>query len=163
MNCRNNRLEHIRGIVDAILRKQVDPETSRCGFVHLYGVSAVCVLLAERRGLDCEICALAGMLHDIASYETGNSHNHAQRSAIRAADLLTEAGAFTSDEIALITDAIARHSNKDDIDNPMAELLKDADIFQHYLYNPELEKNWNNRPRNQRLFAEFGLINICGE
>jgi uncharacterized protein len=40
-----NRLELVRQIVDDIMRRQQDIEEARCGFVHLYGVSATCALL----------------------------------------------------------------------------------------------------------------------
>lgn len=79
-----NRLEHIRKTVDGLLYQQSDANERRCGFVHLYGVSAICALLAGRRGLDIELCAMAGMLHDLSSYESGDSTDHAQRSAARA-------------------------------------------------------------------------------
>ena len=64
-----NRLESVRNTVDALLRQQSDDIHRRCGFVHLYGVSTVCALLAVKRGLDIELCATAGMLHDLSSYE----------------------------------------------------------------------------------------------
>ena len=153
-----NRLEHVRKTVDSLLCRQLDENERRCGFVHLYGVSAICALLANRRGLDVELCATAGMLHDLSSYETGDSTDHAQRSASRAKELLTEAGDFLSNEISAITQAISTHSAKDQVDDPVAELLKDADVLQYYLYNPSLKDGWETNARLKALFSELGLL-----
>ena len=87
-----DRLEKLRQEVDALLRQQPDPIGRRCGFVHLYGVSGSCVLLAEIRGLDAELSATAGMLHDLSTYETGDPTDHACHSALRAQQLLAESG-----------------------------------------------------------------------
>ena len=135
-NAAMDRLERVRQEVDAILRRQPDQETSRAGFVHLYGVSAVSVLLAAKRGLDPQLCATAGMLHDIATYRTGNPTDHAQRGSLEAERIMRGLGCFSPEEIGLVCTAIARHSAKDEYDGDLAELLKDADVLQHYLYNP---------------------------
>ena len=133
-----DRLELVRQAVDDIVRQQPDLEERRCGFVHLYGVSAICILLAIERGLDPQLCAIAGMLHDIWSYKTGDPTDHARLSAGEAERILGELGCFIQDEIAVVCEAISRHSAKDKVDGEMAEMLKDADVFQHYLYNPAL-------------------------
>jgi uncharacterized protein len=144
-----NRLEIVRQVVDKILRQQPDVEERRCGFVHLYGVAVTCSLLALKRGLDPQICAVTGMLHDIATYRTGNPTNHAQRSALEAEVILRETGEFSSDEIDEISQAIARHSAKSQKDGELAELIKDADVLQHYLYNTTIARkpdvHWKQR------------------
>ena len=133
-----NRLEKLREKVDALLRQQPDPIERRCGFVHLYGVSDTCVLLADRRGFDAELAATAGMLHDLSTYETGDPTDHARHSALRAREMLSEMGDYSPDEIDMVTEAIRVHSTKDRVDGPFAELLKDADVLQHCLYDPFL-------------------------
>ena len=97
-----DRLEAVRRIVDEILRRQPDEEERRAGFVHLYGVAAVCVLLALKRGLDPHLCAAAGMLHDISSYKTGDPTDHARLSAREAERILKDLGCFAPKEIALV-------------------------------------------------------------
>lgn len=165
-----DKLEMIRQVVDDILRQQPDKETRRCGFVHLYGVSSICALLAIKRGLDPQLCAIAGMLHDIWSYKTGNSIDHALPSAQEAERIIKAADCFIPEEIALICEAIAHHSAKERRDGEVDELLKDADVMQHYLYNPptvmhEPEPNkvldakstqWI--LRLTRVFNELGLV-----
>lgn len=130
-----NRLERVRQRVDEILRQQPDAEEGRSGFVHLYGVAAVGALLALKRGLNPELCSVAGMLHDIWSYKTGDPEDHAPLSAGEADRILQELGGFTDEERCIIGRAITHHSDKGAVDGPMDELLKDADVLQHYLYN----------------------------
>jgi uncharacterized protein len=133
-----NRLEQVRELVDKVIESIAHPERKRYGFVHLYGVSATCVLLARTRGLDEEISAVAGMLHDLATYETGDSENHGPRSAIRAKQILSSTDVFSDEEIRIIQSAISTHSDKANIHGPYEELLKDADVLQHDLCNPSL-------------------------
>ncbi len=146
-----DRLEKVRQAVDTILRRQADEEERRCGFVHLYGVAALCAQIAIRRGLDPQLCAVAGMLHDISSYKTGDPTGHARLSAIEAERIMTESGEFAEDEIALVREAISCHDVKDRVDGEMADLLKDADVLQHYLYNPALTDLSKANARNSRL------------
>lgn len=146
-----NRLEQVREIVDARLHHISDQETLRCAFIHLYGVSATAALLARLRGLDEEVAAVAGMLHDLATYESGDSSNHGPRSAFLATEILTALGSFTEQEISTIQSAIAHHSSKADISDTYDELLKDADVLQHDLYNPALDPYPGHEIRRIRL------------
>jgi HD superfamily phosphodiesterase len=150
-----NRLERVREEVDSILQRLVSDEDRRCGFIHLYGVSLTATWLAERRGLDTELAAVAGMLHDLATYATGDSTNHAAASARLASRTLEQSGLFSKDEIEVITHAIARHSDKAAVDGPMGELLKDADVAQHWLYNPSLAPQASHADRRIRLRKEL--------
>jgi len=152
-----NRLESVRHLVDRILHSGSDPEACRSGFVHLYGVSAAATLLAHLRGLDAELAAVAGMLHDVAAYETGEEEDHAARSAERARELLTDLGGFAAEEIGAIVRAIACHSEKGSIDTAFAELLKDADVLQRYLYDPAVPAHPRHRVRRDRLVAGLRL------
>ncbi|MBU5439166.1 HD domain-containing protein [Tissierella sp. MSJ-40] len=152
-----NRLEIVRHIVDKILMDQSDLEERRCGYVHLYGVSDICSLLALKRGLDVELCAIAGMLHDIWSYKTGCSVDHAKLGSIEARKILNEINCFSEEEIDIICNSIFSHSNKQDIDNAYSEILKDADVLQHYLYNTNLDINENEKDRLNMLFKELEL------
>lgn len=150
-----DRLEIVRQTIDEIVRQQPDIEESRCGFVHLYGVSDICILLALKRGLDPVLCATAGMLHDIWNYKVWDNPEHAHLSSQEAGKILQDSGFYTPGEIDLICQAVARHGQKDVIHGEMDEALKDADVFQHYLYNPALPVRWIERL--EKVFAEFGL------
>jgi uncharacterized protein len=152
-----NRLEEIRKFVDNIIMEQSDFEERRCGYIHLYGVSATCGLLALKRGLNVELCEIAGMLHDISSYKTGCYVDHARLSSIEAREILNGIDCFSNEEIDIICSAILSHSNKQDIDNPYNEILKDADVLQHYLYNTSFPIKENEMNRMNLLFKELGI------
>lgn len=152
-----NRLERLRQIVDEILMSQEDIEERRCGYVHLYGVSALAALLAKRRDLDVEIACAAAMLHDIYSYRSHLTANHAHNSEEDARVLLRDLGLFSDEEQRLIRSAIFHHSDKANIHQPYDELLKDADVLQHYLYNIALPVKGHEAARLKALHAELRL------
>jgi HD superfamily phosphodiesterase len=146
-----NRLEHLRAEIDRRLLALTNEQDLRCGFVHLYGVSATAALLARVRGLDEELAAAAGMLHDLISYEAGEPLDHAPRGAVQAKEILEQMKAFTADEISCIASAIAHHSEKALSHGPYEELLKDADVLQHDLYNPQLPPDPRHAARRAKL------------
>src|SRR4030042_5306539 len=97
-----DRLELVRQAVDEVLRQQPDQEERRGGFVQLYGVALSATWLAMKRGQDPQMCAVAGMLHDIWSYKVRVHPDHARLSAGEAERILTELACFTPDEMARI-------------------------------------------------------------
>jgi uncharacterized protein len=152
-----DRTEQVRQVVDQILRGQPDVDERRCGFVHLYGVAQACALLAPKRGLDAELGTVAGMLHDLWTYKVGDPTDHGRRGALLAREILSDLGCFAEGEIALICEAIARHCTKDQVHGAYDELLKDADVLQHHLYNTLLEPIEKERTRLVALFKELGI------
>ena len=156
-----DRLEQLRHVIDEIVRSNPDKEEARCGFVHLYGVSAVCTILALKRGLDSELCAVAGMLHDIWNYQHSVHLEHGPLGSVEANKILHDLGCFSEAEISTICDAIALHGQKETTDGEMAELLKDADVFQHYLYNPQMYMAFQHSDarmlRLKKVKAELGI------
>ena len=152
-----NRVELVRKVIDEILRQQPDGEERRCGFVHLYGVAQACALLALKRGLDPELCTVAGMLHDIWSYQAGDPADHATLGSTEAKKILSELGCFTLEEIGVVTEAISRHSDKGAVHDDFDELLKDADVLQHHLYNTALESHEYMKARLVKVLDELGV------
>ena len=152
-----DRLEKIREIVNSILVKNSNIDERHCGFMHLYGVSSFSSLLALKRGLNPELCAVAGMLHDIATYKTGNSAEHAKLGSIEARKILNETNCFNEEEINIICTAIYNHSDKNKVDNIYDEVLKDADVLQHYLYNTNLKVFEKDKNRLSILLEEVGI------
>lgn len=152
-----NRIEVVRQIIDDILRTQPDIVERRCGFVHLYGVSATCTLLALKRDLDPQLCAVIGMLHDLATYKSGKIAGHATTGALEAVQILRQAGTFSEDEINIVQSAIAHHSDKTNIHGSYEELLKDADVLQHYLYNTAFSVTDIKQKRLTKILGELGM------
>lgn len=155
------RIDTVRRHVDDMLKACEDKEVARCGFVHLYGVGQACALIALRRGHDrayAELAEIAGMLHDFATYEDNVREDHERRSSGRARDILAQTGEFTPEEIDMICQAISRHSDKKGVHGELDEILKDADVMQHWLRNP-VEEYFFAQQRVQKLIQEFQLTN----
>ena len=152
-----NRLEAVREAVDAILLNCPDPLQVRDGAVHLYGVAQACALIALRRGEDAELAAIAGMLHDLSTYADAYTPDNAARSAALARTLLRRLALFSAEEIERVCAAIACHSDKAHAHAAFAEVLLDADVLQHGLYNPTLFLLDGEVARFRALQQEFSL------
>lgn len=149
-----DRLEYIRGKVDQIIENGNTNE-KKYAYLHLYGVSNCATLLALKRGLDTEICALIAMLHDIAFYETGIRKDHAIKSSYRAKVILEKTEMFKEEEILIICKAIEFHSEKAKKHGPYEELIKDSEVLAQYLYNPKIPVSDNEKVRLFYLLEEF--------
>jgi len=151
-----NRLEHLRNDIDRLIFKK-QPDYSRYFITHLYAVSKFCVLIAMKRGLDPEIAATCGMLHDIYQITAGTTEDHAIKGAVVAESMLKATKQYSDEEIKVITGAISVHSKKRKIHGPYEEVLKDADVMSHCFYNPAdpvIEKEID---RYDKLLKEFSL------
>ncbi|MBP3541386.1 MAG: HD domain-containing protein [Clostridia bacterium] len=155
-----NRIEKVREKVDDILLHMTDSQERRCAYVHLYGVAQACALLAVRRGVEAELAVIAGMLHDLHAYAAMDARDHAPKSAEMARTLLQELDWFREDEIAAVCTAIARHSDKQTVHGPLDEVLKDADVMQHMLYDPLQEGGDSQKSRRARLKEELGVHGV---
>jgi HD superfamily phosphodiesterase len=151
-----HRLEILRHKVDELVSR-VHPDKQRYFHVHLYGVSHFGALLAIGRGLDPEIASTCGMLHDIYAVITSSYHKHAVNGAIEARKILKEIDLYKDSEVDIITTAISRHSDKDKKHLPYDEVLKDADVLHHCLYNPCFPVQEHEEDRYRSLLGELGL------
>ena len=153
---RTDRIEKVREVVSGLLEGITDPDLRNEGYVHMFGVAQACVLLAMIREEDVELAACAGYLHDIATYLTGDSSGHARRGAEMASGILQETGVFSDKEIEKICSAIRCHSDKKLPHGPLEEILKDADVMQHCLYDPGYVSK-KEKDRYKKLLRELGI------
>lgn len=153
---RTDRIEKVREVVSGLLEGITDPDLRNEGYVHMFGVAQACVLLAMIREEDVELAACAGYLHDIATYLTGDSSGHARRGAEMASGILQETGVFSDKEIEKICSAIRCHSDKKLTHGPLEEILKDADVMQHCLYDPGYVSK-KEKDRYKKLLRELGI------
>ena len=153
-----NRIELVREYVDRILLHIPDTTERRCGYMHLYGVSQDCALIALKRRENVELAAIAGMLHDIYSYSTLDSKDHARKGSVMAREILTSLQVFTNDEIDTVCSAIYNHSSKGSRHSSFDELLIDADVLQHCLYDPLAGAAEHEKQRYDNLKFELGIL-----
>lgn len=152
-----DRIEKVRQIVDGIVLNMTDHEERRCAYLHLYGVAQACALLSIKRKENVELAVIAGMLHDIYSYATMDSQDHAHKGAVMARNILESLSIFSEEEKDIICSAIYNHSDKSNIHGPLDEILKDADVMQHVLYNPLFEIKPHEQKRYDFLKKELNL------
>ena len=151
-----SRLKDLRKIIDRELLKVEETERISCAS-HLYGVSLAAVLIAERRGMDPELPAMAAMMHDMNAYLTGSYDDHAHKGAVLARTFLDELGQTTPEETDIICAMIYNHDDKANIDSPMDEVLKDADVIHHCFNDPSKPVKDKEKVRYEKLLKEFSL------
>lgn len=152
-----DRIQQVRAYVDSVTGRIGDKELRKEAVVHLYGVSQACALIAMKRGEDKELAVIAGMLHDIWTYSKMDPREHAHKGAAMAREILKSMGTFEDQEIDKICHAIYYHSGKGIRQDPLDEVLKDADVLQHCLSNPLKEPEVKEYARFENLKKEFFL------
>ena len=150
-----NRLETLRIEIDRLI-KEMQAEKARYFISHLYGVSHFCTLLAIRRNQNAELATVSGMLHDIYQITNNTSENHAVEGAKVAKKILQAQGTYSDDEITTVITAISRHSDKHSKHEPFDEILKDADVMSHCLYNPDFPVIEHEAWRYKSIMMELG-------
>ena len=148
-----NRLETLRNEID----KLINHDDVRMCISHMYGVARFCTLLAMKRNMNVELATTCGMLHDICWMSGGGSDNHAEKGAEQAKEILKIMNIYSDDEITIISTAISKHSDKSAVDGPYDELLKDADVMDHCLYNADFPIAEWELNRYESLLKEFGI------
>ena len=151
------RIQAVQKYVDQVLQNIDDQAERECAYKHLYGVSQACALLAMKRRENIELAAIAGLLHDLYTYQRGDSTDHAHKGSILAKDILTSLGCFSDDEVAMVARAIDYHSDKAAKHSSFDEILKDADVLQHCLYNPLKDIAEHEKERFSAIRNELGL------
>ena len=152
-----SRLKELRKYVDAELNKMEDADKRTSAVAHLYGVSLAAAMIAKKRGLDPEIASIAAMMHDLHAYKTGSYDDHAHKGADLARKILGELKLTDEAETDMICSAIYHHDDKLVTDDPMDEVLKDADVIDHCLKDSTKPVKEKEQARYDKLCAEFGL------
>ena len=152
-----SRLKELRRYVDEELMKIEDIDKRNSAIVHLYGVSLAATMIAKKRGLDIEIASMAAMLHDLHAYKTGSYDDHAHKGADLAREILIELKLTDETETDLICSAIYHHDDKLITDEPMDEVLKDADVIHHCMNDLSKAIKEKEQSRFNKLCAEFGM------
>ena len=136
-----------------LLKKRV-PEKR---YEHSKRVAATAEEMALVYGVDEGKARMAGLLHDMYAYKSGSYEDHARLGAEYAREILEKLAITTEEENEIICSAIRHHDSKADIDAPMDEVLKDADVIHHTLGDPTKEVKEREQARYDKLCEEFGL------
>jgi len=156
-----NRIEQLRCQIDDLSEEQCHSDSwARFYLPHMYAVSNFALMIAEKRGLDPELAAMIGLLHDIHSLLTQSTEKHAKYGSELAREILAEMNLVGEEEMDIICTAIKNHSKKRSVHDEYSELAKDADVLSHYYHDgfcPAIEKD---RARLEALNLEFELDEI---
>ena len=150
-----SRIKDLQKYIHKVLKGMDDNQKRAAAVAHLHGVSLAAVMIAKKRGENAELAAMAGLLHDLYAYKSGSYDDHAHKGAEYARKLLEELGITSADETDIICSAIWHHGSKAEVDSPMDEILKDADVIHHSLGDPTKEIKPHELARYNRLCIEF--------
>ena len=154
------RIDEVSKILDILLSNTLDPTLKRDAFVHLYGAGQVATILYLKRGHtreECEIACIAAMLHDLCKYLCPDSmyEGHAHKCAVYAKEMvLDRIDVLNDEEKTAIFNAIERHDRKFEVDTPLDEVVKDADVFQRFLRRP-MDDCFYRKSRVQAIIEEL--------
>ncbi len=154
-----SRSERIQRIVYEMIVGSELPDDKRENSIvwelmHTAGCCQIGRILAQKRNLDVGLAEVICALHDIYAIIEGKYDNHAKKGSEIAAKILKESGGFSIGEIGVITEAIARHSEKHvHTGKPYVELVKDADAFDCSLY--ENAKGFYILHKPKEIFEEY--------
>lgn len=151
------RIRLVRRIADDCLATMTDRAEWRTAIGHLDGVALLASMLAVQRGVDAELAAVSGHLHDLHAYATGIRALHAVSGAEMVRPILRDSGLFTNDDVRQVVVAIFHHSDKAGRHDPLSEVLKDADVLQHYLRDPGDAVSLDEAARLAQMAGAFGL------
>lgn len=144
-----NRYFNVRDEVLHILDEKAHGYYKRDALAHMFQVETLCILLAKERGLDEELAAVIGLLHDISIPLYSSDFNHALYSKNIAEGLLDPL--FDEKEKNCILTAIENHSHKERIDDVYSEMIKDADCLSHYLEKTILKHEESERLKKLKI------------
>ena len=154
-----SRIKELQKKAYQVLEKSITDNDKRAKAVaHLHGVALAAAILAKKRGENAELATMAGLLHDLYAYKSGSYDDHAHLGAEYARKLLAELEMTTPEETETICSAIWHHDNKAEMDAPMDEILKDADVIDHSLADPTKEVKAREQARFAKLCEELGLV-----
>ena len=155
-----SRIKDLQKQVHRVLEKMEDEDKRLKAISHLHGVALAAAVLAKVRGENAELATMAGLLHDLYAYKSGSYDDHAHLGADYARKLLEKLAITTPEETDVICAAIWHHDSKAEVDGPMDEILKDADVIDHSLSDPTKEVKPYEQVRYAKLCGELGFSDV---
>lgn len=120
--------------------------------LHSIQVSVLCQKLALDQHLDIELAGIMGLFHDYIQFTQHTSFQHGPRCSEWISSILNE---FQDNEKLIIQQAIAKHSEKDKMDDVYSEILKDADVLAQYFAEPDMIMSDTNQKRLKKYLPEI--------
>ena len=124
--------EKVRDFIFKQFQTQMDVPFRNIGIEHTLQVVSYASMLSKQRNIDTNLAIIASYFHDISTYMSHYSDNHAFRSSQFAFMHLPNITTLSSNEINQVVEAIKNHSTKNQTHDPLSEIIKDADVLAHY-------------------------------
>ncbi len=102
--------------------------------IHSASCARLGTMLALERDVDPILAGVACACHDYGRILTGVQKDHAERGFEPVQEFLRGLEYFTEDEILQIATAVKNHSSKALIQDPLSEIVKDADVIDFYQF-----------------------------
>lgn len=129
--------------------------------IHATSCAQIGRLLAEKRGVDKEMAALACALHDMGRWISGRQADHAPKGENLAREFLHRAD-ISEAQRELIVQAIIHHSEKEKTGTALQEIVKDADILDCYWHGDIITKPYH-VARLQQGLRDLGISTMKEE
>jgi uncharacterized protein len=132
----------------------------------MYSTTQLAKVVALQRGLNPELAGLVCAFHDVHTLQTNEYENHGPKAKEYILEIIgeynkkwgTHLGEVTDAEVAIIYQAISGHSDKTIVTElPYAELLKDVDCLDAFLYGFEPREGTAREERTSRMLSEFNI------
>lgn len=129
-----NRFEVLKDIFFQTIEDKCYGMYKEKAFFHSLQVCTLCQVYAQKLNLNIELASIIGLFHDFSFYINHSSFQHGQRSSEMLKKYLID---FTDEEIQMITNAIAHHSEKELTHDMYSELIKNMDLLAKYYEDPQ--------------------------
>ena len=141
-----------------------NPGYAPIGIAHLAYSACIAAILARKRGCDMDVAQTAAYLHDVwlhlhAPYDEATVKAHAHEGALMAERFMNEMGEYSMEEIQTVVTMIENHDFTSQTDDPMSEIMKDADMLSHYLNASAVGREDKFNPRAAATLYELISIN----
>ncbi|MBB4825561.1 hypothetical protein HNO89_002797 [Sporosarcina luteola] len=151
-----NRLDSIRALVNELL--ELDGKVNRReAHTQLNGVSAFASMLAMKSGLDIEIAAITGLLHNYYFYKTGIRYFPGINSAESVRPIIRDVNMFSKSEQRIILRAIFYQDQYGKAHGAYDELIKDAIILNTFFQTSDHSVPLMEVPRLHKVFGELSM------
>lgn len=151
-----DRIHAVENMAYTILEEIGDDVEKMEAVAHLSAVAKFSFMLASKRSCDAELAYIAGILHDLYAF-THERKEHAFHGATLATGVLKSLNIFTDDEIDAVATAIRHHSDKKRSHDMLSEILKDADVLDHFLSDPFQSPSLKDYQRYNALKRELEI------
>ena len=121
--------------------------------IHVISCAKLGYLMAQKRGVDPILAAVACAVHDYGRIITGKQANHAEAGYEPVMEFLRRTELFTEEEVLEIGLSVKNHSNKSEVGTPLEEIVKDADVLDFHQYGYEMPRPEQQARLNRMLGA----------